>query len=585
MKKLITKISIMLSFLFYFGCDDVLTLDPLDTLTASAYWNTPNDYKLAANNFYTWLPGFSSLESDNLNADLTAGENINNISNSTYPLPATDGSWGTGYSRLRSVNYFLNRAELYPNPQEISKYVAEAKFFRAYAYWLLFKRYGGVPIINTVLDVNSPELFSQRASRDVTCDQILSDLDAAIQELPLESNISSAEKGRISKGAALGLAARVALYEGTWLKFRGNPARANFLLDKAIFYSANILESNEYQLFYHPTLGNSSYRYLFILENEKSNPAGIGKAFNKEYIFSNKYDFTVRQAGIQVSKRHSSYFCSPTRKMADTYLCTDGLPIETSALFQGKLTPNSEFQNRDPRMTMNFQVPGRKYWTIMGNGRVNWTGDAADLATAIMYTGSWGNTRTGYNSLKWCTERNNGIGSDKAEAFDIPIIRLAEIYLIYAEAKYERDGSISDADLDKSINKLRDRVGMIHLTNAHVNSNGLDMRKEIRRERTVELYNEMFRYDDLIRWKTAEVELSQPMMGVLVSGTWRTSSYTFDQGSIYTPLSSWAGRLNEDGYYIHEAASARVFNERYYQFPIPTNEIMLNKDLEQNPGW
>jgi starch-binding outer membrane protein, SusD/RagB family len=584
MKNYITVLLLIL-VVIQIGCNEKLDLEPKSTLTDLAFWKSPNDFKLAANDFYTWFPSHGAfIETENLNNDLIAGEATNSVGNSTYTVPASDNNWNTGYSRLRAVNYFLEKAEAYPRPEEISKYVAEAKFFRAYAYWNLFRRFGGVPLINKTLGVDSPELFSSRASRVETFDQILADLDEAIPNLPLETEIASGDKGRISKGAAQALAARVALYEGTWNKFRNNEVRANALLDKAIAYSNSVMSSNAYLLFYNASLGTNSYRYLFILENEKSNPAGVGKSANKEYILVNKFDFTIRQAGTNITGRQQSYFCSPTRKMADMYLCIDGLPIESSPLFQGKLTSTSEFQDRDPRMTMNMRVPGQKYWSIMNNGRVNWTGDAADLASALWYVGAWGNTRTGYNNLKWCTERNNGIGSDKAEAWDIPLIRLAEVYLIYAEAKFERDGSISDADLDLTINKLRDRVGMIHLTNAHIAAGGLNMRTEIRRERAIELYNEGFRYDDLIRWKTAETELPMALTGALITGTWRTSSFTFAPGATYTPV-SFTGKLDADGYYQYEPASNRVFTAKYYQFPIPTNEIILNPNLEQNPGW
>jgi starch-binding outer membrane protein, SusD/RagB family len=586
MKNYISKLLLLIIVLVQTGCSEKLDLDPKSTLTDKAFWKTPNDFKLAANDFYTWFPSHAAfVEAENLNNDLIAGEATNNVSNSTYTVPASDNNWSTGYSRLRAVNYFLEKAQNYPLPDEISLYVAEAKFFRAYAYWNLFRRFGGVPLINKVLGVDSPELFSSRASRSETCDQILSDLDAAIQSLPLETDIASRDKGRISKGAAQALAARIALYEGTWNKFRGNDQRANAFLDKAILYSDLVITANTYQLFFNSLLGQNSYRYLFIIENEKSNPAGVGKSANKEYILINKFDFTIRQAGTNITGRQQSYFCSPTNKMADMYLCSDGLPIETSPLFQGKLTPVSEFQNRDPRMTMNLRVPGQKYWSIMNNGRVNWTGDEADLSSAMWYVGAWGNTRTGYNSLKWCTERNNGIGSDKAEGWDIPLIRLAEVYLINAEAKFERHGVISDADLDLTINKLRDRVGMIHLTNALVAAGGLNMRNEIRRERNVELYNEGFRYDDLIRWKTAEIELPMALTGALITGTWHTSSFTFAPGAVYSPLASWNGKLDANGYYQYEPASNRQFTEKYYQFPIPTNEIILNPNLEQNTGW
>jgi len=159
---------------------------------------------------------------------------------------------------------------------------------------------------------------------------------------------------------------------------------------------------------------------------------------------------------------------------------------------------------------------------------------------------------------------------------DLPVIRYAEVLLVNAEASFERNSSITDEVLDLTINKLRERAGIEKLSNDFVTSNGLDMRTEIRRERTVELYMESQRFDDLRRWKTAEIEMPQALKGVLWTGT----QYETDP-----QWSSVVFPLDTDGSIIIEDASQRSFEEKHYLFPLPTRQLLLNPQLEQNPGW
>ena len=155
------------------------------------------------------------------------------------------------------------------------------------------------------------------------------------------------------------------------------------------------------------------------------------------------------------------------------------------------------------------------------------------------------------------------------------IIRYAEVSLNYAEAVFERDNEISDADLAKSLNLVRKRVNpeMPDLTNGFVSSNGLDMRTEIRRERTVELFDECFRLDDLKRWKTAETEMPMNLTGVKWTGTEYETTWT----------SAASKAKDAQGCILME--SGRVWKERNYLYPLPVDQLQLNPNLGQNPGW
>jgi hypothetical protein len=555
------------------GCNKVLDLKPINEISDASFWKNSSQFQLAANEFYTYLRTFTDVINDNPHADrrgdfFWAGGS-NAFSNGTNAIPLTDGNWNTAFTRIRAINYLLDRAATYPNQSEIAQYVAEAKFFRAYIYFDLLQQYGDVPIVDKLVSINSPELTAGRDPRDKVVDFIVSDLEAAIAILQVESAIGTNDKGRVSKGAAQSFLGRVTLYEGTWQKSRNNLTRANDLLDKAISNSGAVITSSEYQIFAPAVLGDSAQKYMFILENQKSNPASINKSANKEYILANRYDQNARQIGFNVTKTVQANVLFLTRKFANMYLCQDGLPIDKSPLFQGYATTTSEFIARDNRMRYNMVLDGQYLWSnqVIGS-RVTWVGDAADIANSL---GKFDAVRgTGYHTQKWAAERQV---PDNQEGYDYPVIRYAEVLLNYAEAVFERNGTISDADLDISLNLVRNRVNksMPKLSNALVNGNGLDMRTEIRRERNIELYFEGFRVDDLKRWKTAETEMPMDLQGI----TWTGTQFQTRWPAISSSISGG----------VYRVESNRKWADKNYLLPIPSQQIQLNSNLAQSPGW
>ncbi|WP_243348101.1 RagB/SusD family nutrient uptake outer membrane protein [Parabacteroides sp. FAFU027] len=590
MERKLNHILLLVFLIILAGCNRALDLEVEDTITDNEFWGSASDFKLAANAFYPYLNTFEQIINRDLCADLLTGS-TNNISNSTYTIPQSDAAnWDTQWTRIRAINVFLQKAQAYPYPGEIKSLEGEAFFFRAYINWLLFQNYGAMPIVDRVVGLNDTLLYATQAPWTRYVDFMIDDLKKAVDRLPLESQIAQTDKGRISKGAAQSLLARIALFEGTWQKFRGNPQRAQEMLTIAVDYARQVMESKEYQLFYDERLSdsritgetiNTSYRYLFILENPQSNPVGITKSANKEYVLANRYDDKLRIMNYNLSHALVTSAFSPDQKLLNLYLCRDGLPVSISPFFQGDSSWCSQFANRDPRMIQSLKVPGVKYWKYGVQGRVNWTGDSLDLSTALITNPSIGQvTMTGFSSLKFITERNVAL---YYESQDCSIIRYAEVLLNYAEAQYELNGNISDENLNASINLLRDRVGMAHLTNSLVNDHHLDMREEIRRERTVELYCEGFRYDDLRRWKTAETEMSQAILGARITGTPFAQTDTFPDKSMYIPPVT-SGKLNADGYYIVEPAENRTFLPKHYLRPIPSVEVRITR-LKQNPGW
>jgi len=541
------------------GCSKDLDLSPKDTMSDASFWKTAADFKMGANNLYYSLEGlgFADTESD-------IAYNVNNsVSNSTYQTSETNGDWNDAYSYIRRCNNIITKANDATLKQDVKVYAAEAKFFRAYSYWKLLKLFGGVPLITEVLDINSEALYAPRAGRKEIVDLIIQDLTEAAIDLPARKSLSASDVGRVTKGTADALRARVALFEGTWGKYRGD-LNANAYLDIAIQASSTVMNSTQYALY--NAKGVDSYRYLFIEEGDDSDEGILDRRYEKD-IEGQVYPALIQRIGYL-----------PTKKLADMYLCNDGLPVTNSPLFQGYGTTTSEFQNRDPRMTMTMIIPGTS---------VSVVGYPTPIPNWPFYPQRVPNT--GYIIYKYSSEDvfANTSGESPNFKFDNHLIRYAEVLLIYAEATFERNESISDADLDKSINLIRQRVNMPLLTNASVSSNGLDMRTEIRRERTIELALEGFRYDDLRRWKTAETELSQDIKGIkIVGSTWIDPILIAGANKNPYKKSSWQSKTDADGFIVVESAAGRTFDpNKHYLRPIPTKEILLNPKLEQNPNW
>ena len=550
-----------------------LDLDPKDQIADGNYWQEASDFKLFANQFYGWTRDFSNSVYDaphsDKRSDLILDKSGTNVySNGTNSIPTGDNNYTDNYNRIRRTNILLQKADSYGNQSDIEQYIGEAKFFRAYCYFELLQLYGDVIITKKPLDVTDPEMKVARNDRSEVVDFMIQDLKDAAGQLPLTSAV---ENGRVGSEGAWAFLSRVALYEGTWQKFRGNEARGKELLDVAAKAAKEVINSKNFSLYTPAILGDSAQKYMFILEDVKSNPAGLLKASNTEYIFSRRHDETLNPIGKNITKECLANAQQIAQKFAALYLCQDGLPIEKSSLYLFKVDGiiAHEYQNRDNRMLYTLCVPGGYYWSNE-NSRVNWTSAAADKASASIKGYAPANG-SGYANQKWAVERKVQTNS---EGYDYPVIRYAEVLLNYAEAVYERDDAISDDDLNISLNLVRNRINksMPKLSNNLVTANGLNMREEIRRERTVELFNEGFRIDDLKRWKTAETEMPKDFLGIKWTGTEYATKW---------PNVSYA--KNSDGYIILE--TGRKWESKHYLYPLPTDQLQLNPNLKQNPGW
>ena len=569
-----------------------LDLKPEDRLTEAQYFKTPEQFKYATNEMYEKMVSWQKIDESNIFDFMDFGSDLSgdfqlpqtNYGRGIVLVPSDDKYWNNAYAYIRGVNIVLKKAEAYPGKQtEIAQYVAAAKFFRAWHHFFLLKRFGGVPILTTVPDVDGEELKAPRNSRYQVIDQILSDLTDAINGLPLEQAISNADKGHLSKWAAEAFKARVLLYEATWRKYTGTstdftgsagPAsdQVDEFLTEAAALAKDVMQKGGYKLWnYNSTLNNRSSYYLFNIDGSASNPLGLDKTTNNEFILKSIYDLNLRPGGVNLSHTVQTYMV-PNRKMMDMFLCTDGLPVNKSGKFMGYHSVDSEYLNRDFRMLS--YVLGSK--DIPAKGTITLDG------------------KLGYSNFKFSANNFPTYRADLQESQDYPQIRLAEVYLIYAEALMEKNKGVSDADLNSSINLLRARAGVAPLTNKLVTDSSLNMLEEIRRERTIELYGENFRFDDIKRWGIAEHELNQNVCGMVVGGNSYKTDFRNANGdstnkyipnkypNLETTVATGDGNLKA---ILIDRSENRNFKRMHYLFPIPLKQIQLNPNLAQNNDY
>jgi hypothetical protein len=517
-----TIIVIIIATAFLGSCKK-LDRFPETEFSDADFWNTETDLIDAANRMYQQL---DANWIDNRGVVAVNQGGPNSISNGNITVPNTSADWSDRYDEIFTANNILEKAGRAKVSQAIiNRYLGEARFFRAYAYLSLVQKYGDVPLVLHTLDVSSPELTMARTPRETVMEAIYTDLDSAAAWLPTRAALPVAQYGRVTKSTAWALKARAGLYEGTWLKFRNETGWQQHL-EVAVDAAKNVM-----------TQGHTLYPdYGDLFQHVGEGPGNTENIFVKIYGVNNENLLL----GHNNSRDLENGRMAPTRNLIRQYLYADGLPAFTTAnipetspspLFVpegSEATYNTVLENRDPRLA----------YTVFKSGEE-------------AYKGPWVPTvslgaRSGFAAKKGFNVEDQTING--AGTVDRILIRYGEVLLIYAEATYELADAISDEDLDLSINKLRARAGFdARLSNEFVTDNNLDMREEIRRERTVELALEGFRYSDLIRWKTAETLLPADLLGAkYVEADWPNTS----------PSNL---NLNSDNVIIVEPARTRIF--------------------------
>lgn len=589
------KLSIAFMLLIMAGCNNnFLERYPLDKLSDETFWTTEQDLQLYCNDIYSdYIVGFGYGFGDALinpygysQAAIVYGDVItDNAAPSSYSKVAADeyidylkgssGSGGWNFENIRTLNYFLANFRRGNIPtQTQNMYGGEILFFKAWDYFKKVKLFGDVPWLTKPLNVDSPELFGPRTPRKEVMDSVMACLNTAIDWLPSRKD-GNYLTDRISKEMALFLKTRIGLYEGTFRKYHKELKLDGTSFLKAAKEASQALMASGYSLYStnHP---DQDYHNLFSQYTYKGNP---------EVILSKEYSENL-ELGVAFSRyfaQNLRHRFGVTRNLMDAYLCTDGKPISTSSDFLGRDSIQEELAFRDPRLSQ----------TVANFGTYNLATGVmgADNAPKPNIPGLSGNKcPTGYRLAKWFlndpadwSRVTNGMQA-------APVFRYAEILLDYAEACYEL-GEANQQVIDATINKLRDRVNMPHLEIAKIPVDPVldanyskycgyvpaPLLREIRRERRVEMAFENTRWDDLMRWKAGGF-LEIPVEGMkFVQNQFPGVKVNSD---IY---------LSPDGFimpYFKTLPDGRKFDQnKQYLFPIPIEDLILNKALVQNPGW
>lgn len=542
--------------------DDFLECAPQDQLTDANFWKTEAHLASVANTFTASLQGKYWLNITEIMADsapwavVTAFRTIGG-GNYTTETSQINSLWTTAFTNIGRVNYFLNNYNRATGVSESirERYAAEAYFYRAYNYWVLTSYFGDVPYITEELSVESPDVYRGRDPRQTVIDNITKDLEDHYKALPEYVAAGSAEFGRISQCAALALLSRIYLYNGMW--------------EKAVSAAERAM-ANPYHDLYSTGNPDRDYVDLFNYTGRASRNAA-----NKEVLLSFISNYELGEASR--TSHNLSRECwvpgdyarfVPTASMIECYLTADGKIWDPSSA----ATYEDVFKNRDPRMTQSILAPGTP-WEGGTSGDLAGTDDKIYTYPKLTNTKDGCMTYTGYYMRKYVEPSTvQFVGHDDN---DIIMIRYAEVLLNYIEAK-DMLGNVTQDDLDRTINRLRSRVGMVPLKLTSI-PEGSDLRTEIRRERRVELFFEGHRYFDIIRWRQGEL-LGQDLLGV--KRKW------LDQSRLAVDLNSleWRQKNGED-YLLLE--TGRTFNpEKHYLLPVPFKQMQLNPNLApQNPGW
>jgi len=518
-----------------------LDLVPTDRFTDVNYWTSTEKANSILNTAYSQMFNSSRFFlnealSDNAYNGRGDNEGVASIASGTYDasLGRIKSEWNDHYSGIKTCNLFLDNVDRIENmdPALKARMKGEARFLRAFQYFQLMTWFGDVPLFDKDITLEESLSIGRSPRADVLA-FILSELDAAIEALPVNTAYAQADRGRITKGAALGLKARVYLYEGRWQ-------------DVATTCEAIMSGNNgSYSLF-------NSYAGLFLPQNENNSEVLLDFQFDPvNRTYNHLFDFAPISVGARLNA------LAPTQELVDSYLMTNGRTINEAGSGYDAEDP---YVNRDARMTATVVYHNYNWTRPDGTSKIIYIKPGTDPDETKMdeYAAGGVSSPTGYYLRKYYdpTSLTNFVSG-----LNLILIRYADVLLMYAEARNEL-GTMDESVWNQTVRALRNRAGFVDPMalnfNASLGQDGL--RTAIRNERRTELAMEGLRVFDIRRWKTAEVVLNG-----------------WAHGAKYGPTSI-------DNGYIR--ANQRVFDPgKHYLWPIPRDERNLNPNLQQNPGW
>lgn len=575
------------------GCKK-LDQEPQSAATPPAVFGSTDGLQLYVNSMYEILPDAGALVRGDAMSDYAARTSVPDFLRPGAYGPQQSTGWSSNdWSALRNINYFLINNVRPQVPEDKRRHFnGLARFFRAWFYFDKLKRFGDVPWINSPMAVDDPKLYGGRDSRVLVVDSIIADLDYASQNI---TTTTDASRTQITKNIVYAFKSRICLFEGTFRKYHTEynlTSSANGLLQQAADAAKAVIDANAFSL---NTGGGAdkAYRQLFTSTAPVSNEVMLAAVVDPALgIFNDaNWYWTSATYGDRLSL---------IRTFVNTYLNIDGTPF-TSQTGYRTMPFAEEVKGRDLRLRQTIR---------MGNyTRLN--GTKQELTPpAFSYT------YTGYHPIKFTLDDISMDGGSR-NTNSIPSIRYAEVLLNYAEAKAEL-GTFVDADWNLTIGALRRRAGITGNTSAKPTTVDTYLQTnyfpgisdpsllEIRRERGIELVFEGFRFNDIVRWKRGELmdkewngiyvpELNKPMDlngdGVLDVAFYRTMP-TAVAGVTYVSVADNLStgtvnpqRLNSSNELTWLTNVTRKWDDKYYLYPIPETERLINPKLGQNPGW
>lgn len=542
MKKYLSIIAAALLMGSFSSCSDFLDRYPLEELSDESFWKTEKDAEMAVSNLYNVLPTWDVDEAINSD-DAVHGIKwaAGNQSKGVYD-PA-DYGWSGEYGYIRQANLVLEKIqEMDLSEDAYKKLEGQARFFRAYTYFTLIRSFGAVPYIDKPLELTDVENIT-RTPKDEVYAKVMEDFDIAIANLPVQWD--EANSGRITKGAAMAMKARAALYYNNW--------------ETAMTEAKKVMDLGQYELYDKDNTGR--YKELFWEVADGCDEFILSVQFNAptrtHYLIGWECFPTLGWGGL-----------NPTQSLVDAFEDINGAPIANSTIYDS----TNPFANRDPRLEVNVLHDGETMYGVTikvaplsssGNTGIGQHGDA---------------TATGYYQQKWLDPSIDPQSTGWDMGKDWVVIRYAEVLLTYAEAKNEL--SPLDPSAFDAVNQVRRRVGMPDLqktdpTKPTYCGTQDDLRKRIWNEWRVEFALEGGKRQwDIRRWGIAKDVLNAPFEGLRYTLVDDPNAPKGDNGKKCILYVGEPLKLTGSHYEDHN-----------YLLPIPQSEIDLNPKLEQNPGY
>ncbi len=542
MKKYLSIIAAALLMGSFSSCSDFLDRYPLEELSDESFWKTEKDAEMAVSNLYNVLPTWDVDEAINSD-DAVHGIKWAAGNQSKGVYDPSDYGWSGEYGYIRQANLILEKIqEMDLSEDAYKKLEGQARFFRAYTYFTLIRSFGAVPYIDKPLELTDVENIT-RTPKDEVYAKVMEDFDIAIADLPVQWDETNS--GRITKGAAMAMKARAALYYNNW--------------QTAMDEAKKVMDLGQYELYDKDNTGR--YKELFWEVADGCDEFILSVQFNAptrtHYLIGWECFPTLGWGGL-----------NPTQSLVDAFEDINGAPIANSTIYDS----TNPFANRDPRLEVNVLHDGETMYGVTikvaplsssGNTGIGQHGDA---------------TATGYYQQKWLDPSIDPQSTGWDMGKDWVVIRYAEVLLTYAEAKNELfplDPSAFDA-----VNQVRRRVGMPDLQNTDPTKPTYcgtqdDLRKRIWNEWRVEFALEGGKRQwDIRRWGIAKDVLNAPFEGLRYTLVDDPNAPKGDNGKKCILYVGEPLKLTGSHYEDHN-----------YLLPIPQTEIDLNPKLEQNPGY